>query len=152
MAERAVPSRIAANACGTGRSLPSAALTVLRIATAMRAFSGRRWSGRMISAAFAGSGTLTSTSAKNGMRVIVSMSRSTIGESAASDCAGSENGGRFAADTPVGNDATRNPAGEKPSQRFSGAGSTAVALSLIGIASGGMSRRRPVAEVGSAFV
>src|SRR5687768_15649494 len=72
-----------------------------------------------------------------------------IGESAASDASGLFQVGSPALDTPVGNAASIGPVGEKPSQRLNGSGSNATASRFLGIASIGISSRRPVTVVES---
>src|SRR3954470_6824746 len=106
----------------------------------------------MISALFAGSVKLASASAKNGARSPVSMSSSTIGESAASEAAGSFQVGRFAIETPAGNIASIGPVGENPSQRFSIFGSIEILSPLTGVASIGTSTRNPVGDEASVLV
>jgi hypothetical protein len=105
----------------------------------------------MISALCAGSVKFASASAKNGARSPVSMSSSTIGESAASDACGSLNVGRFAIETPFGNIASIGPVGENPSHRLTIFGSIAILSPLIGIASIVSATRNPVFEVESVF-
>jgi len=58
----------------------------------------------------------------------------------------------LAFETPVGNIASIGPVGEKPSQRLNSFGSTEMLSTLTGIASIGMFRRIPVADVESVLV
>src|SRR5215204_5194534 len=77
------------------------------------------------------------------------MSTSAIGAVGASESSGFFQDGRFVFDTPLGNETRIGPVGENPSHRLTHAGSTATPSMFIGIASSGMSSRRPVAVDGS---
>jgi hypothetical protein len=78
------------------------------------------------------------------------MFHSTIGESAASDLAGSSGGGRPTPEMPLGITTSAGADGAKPSKRWSGATSTGVLSMLIGIASAGSASRTPLGVAGSA--